>query len=57
MSGLNSRDCQVFTFKQPLSEELDHDYLWRIYDKLPERGRIGIFNRSHYKSFNNPDTF
>ena len=49
MSGLNPQGCQVISFKQPSSEELDHDYLWRIYRKLPERGQIGIFNRSHYE--------
>lgn len=49
MSGVNPQGCQVFTFKQPSSEELDHDYMWRIYKCLPERGRIGIFNRSHYE--------
>ncbi|MBN9301272.1 MULTISPECIES: polyphosphate kinase 2 family protein [Dysgonomonas] len=49
MSGINPQGCQVFAFKQPSAEELDHDYLWRIYKCLPERGRIGIFNRSHYE--------
>lgn len=49
MSGVNPQGCQVFAFKQPSAEELDHDYLWRIYKCLPERGRIGIFNRSHYE--------
>jgi len=49
MSGLNPQGTQVFSFKQPSSEELDHDYLWRIHKYLPERGRIGIFNRSHYE--------
>jgi len=49
MSGVNPQGCQVFSFKQPSDEELDHDYLWRIYKALPERGRIGIFNRSHYE--------
>jgi len=49
MSGVNPQGCQVYSFKQPSSEELDHDYLWRIYKSLPERGRIGIFNRSHYE--------
>lgn len=49
MSGVNPQGCQVFSFKQPSSEELDHDYLWRIYKCLPERGRIGIFNRSYYE--------
>ena len=49
MSGINPQGCQVFSFKQPSAEELDHDYLWRINRCLPERGRIGIFNRSHYE--------
>ncbi len=49
MSGINPQGCQVFSFKQPSDEELDHDYLWRISESLPERGRIGIFNRSHYE--------
>ena len=49
MSGLNPQGTQVFSFKQPSAEELDHDYLWRINKSLPERGRIGIFNRSHYE--------
>lgn len=49
MSGINPQGCQVFSFKQPSAEELDHDYLWRINCRLPERGRIGIFNRSHYE--------
>ncbi len=49
MSGINPAGCQVFSFKQPSSEELDHDFLWRIYRQLPERGRIGVFNRSHYE--------
>lgn len=49
MSGLNPQGTQVFSFKQPSSVELDHDYLWRINKALPERGRIGIFNRSHYE--------
>ncbi|GAB6124001.1 polyphosphate kinase 2 family protein [Dysgonomonas termitidis] len=49
MSGINPQGCQVYSFKQPSAEELDHDYLWRIYKCLPERGRIGIFNRSHYE--------
>ncbi|MDR2010707.1 MAG: polyphosphate kinase 2 family protein [Bacteroidales bacterium] len=49
MSGINPQGCQVFSFKQPSSEELDHDYLWRINKALPEKGRIGIFNRSHYE--------
>lgn len=49
MSGLNPQGTQVFSFKQPSSEELNHDYLWRINKSLPERGRIGIFNRSYYE--------
>jgi hypothetical protein len=49
MSGLNPQGCQVYSFKQPTSEELDHDYMWRCAKNLPERGRIGIFNRSHYE--------
>lgn len=49
MSGLNPQGTQVFCFKQPSAEELDHDYLWRINKSLPERGRIGIFNRSYYE--------
>lgn len=49
MSGLNPAGCQVTAFKQPSSEELDHDYLWRINRALPRRGEIGIFNRSHYE--------
>lgn len=49
MSGLNPQGTQVFSFKQPSSEELDHDYLWRCMKALPERGRIGIFNRSYYE--------
>jgi PPK2 family polyphosphate:nucleotide phosphotransferase len=49
MSGVNPQGCQVFSFKQPSSEELDHDYLWRSFKALPERGRIGIFNRSYYE--------
>ena len=49
MSGVNPQGCQVFSFKAPSSEELDHDYLWRCFKSLPERGRIGIFNRSHYE--------
>ncbi|WP_079702327.1 polyphosphate kinase 2 family protein [Daejeonella lutea] len=50
MSGLNPQGCQVFSFKQPSSEELDHDFLWRHAKALPERGRIGIHNRSHYEN-------
>ncbi len=49
MSGVNPQGCQVFSFKAPSSEELDHDYLWRSTKCLPERGRIGIFNRSYYE--------
>lgn len=49
MSGLNPQGTQVYSFKQPSAEELDHGYLWRISKALPERGRIGIFNRSHYE--------
>lgn len=49
MSGLNPQGCHVVAFKQPSAEELDHDYLWRCSKALPERGRIGIFNRSHYE--------
>ena len=49
MSGLNPQGVQVYAFKQPSAEELDHDYLWRINRRLPERGNIGIFNRSYYE--------
>jgi PPK2 family polyphosphate:nucleotide phosphotransferase len=49
MSGLNPQGCQVYSFKTPSAEELDHDYLWRTMKCLPERGRIGIFNRSYYE--------
>jgi PPK2 family polyphosphate:nucleotide phosphotransferase len=49
MSGVNPQGCQVFSFKQPSSEDLDHDFLWRYAKCLPERGRIGIFNRSYYE--------
>ena len=49
MSGVNPQGCQVFAFKQPSSEELDHDFMWRYIIRLPERGRIGIFNRSYYE--------
>jgi PPK2 family polyphosphate:nucleotide phosphotransferase len=49
MSGINPQGCQVFSFKAPSVEELDHDYLWRSMKCLPERGRIGIFNRSYYE--------
>jgi len=50
MSGLNPQGCQVYTFKVPTSEEYEHDFLWRHYKALPERGRIGIHNRSHYEN-------
>ena len=49
MSGVNPQGVRVVSFKQPSSEELDHDFLWRTVKALPERGRIGIFNRSHYE--------
>jgi PPK2 family polyphosphate:nucleotide phosphotransferase len=49
MSGVNPQGCQVFNFKKPSDEELDHEYMWRIHKSLPERGRIGIFNRSYYE--------
>jgi PPK2 family polyphosphate:nucleotide phosphotransferase len=49
MSGINPQGCQVFSFKAPSAEDLDHDYLWRTSRTLPERGRIGIFNRSYYE--------
>ena len=49
MSGVNPQGCQVFSFKHPSAEELDHDFLWNAMRKLPERGRIGIFNRSYYE--------
>ena len=49
MSGVNPQGCQVFSFKGPSAEDLDHDYLWRCMKCLPERGRIGIFNRSYYE--------
>ena len=49
MSGVNPQGCQVSSFKQPSSEELDHDFMWRYIRHLPERGRIGIFNRSYYE--------
>ena len=49
MSGVNPQGCQVFSFKQPSKEELDHDFMWRYFTRLPERGRIGIFNRSYYE--------
>ncbi|WP_090496340.1 polyphosphate kinase 2 family protein [Pedobacter terrae] len=50
MSGLNPQGCQVYSFKTPTPEEYDHDFLWRHYKALPERGRIGIHNRSHYEN-------
>ena len=50
MSGLNPQGCQVFSFKQPSAEEYQHDFLWRHYRALPESGRIGIHNRSHYEN-------
>jgi len=49
MSGVNPQGCQVFSFKQPSSEEIAHDFMWRYARRLPERGRIGIFNRSYYE--------
>ncbi len=49
MSGVNPQGCQVYSFKSPSSEELNHDYMWRCLRSLPERGRIGIFNRSYYE--------
>lgn len=49
MSGVNPQGCQVASFKKPSAEELDHDYMWRCLRRLPERGRIGIFNRSYYE--------
>jgi polyphosphate kinase 2 (PPK2 family) len=49
MSGVNPQGCEVFSFKAPSDEELDHDYLWRSMKSLPQRGRIGIFNRSYYE--------
>jgi len=50
MSGINPQGCQVYSFKQPSTEDYDHDFLWRHYQALPERGRIGIHNRSHYEN-------
>ncbi len=50
MSGLNPQGCEVHSFKQPSNEELDHDFLWRHYKALPEYGRIGVHNRSHYEN-------
>src|ERR1041385_3816201 len=49
MSGVNPQGCQVSSFKAPSAEDLDHDYMWRCMKHLPERGRIGIFNRSYYE--------
>ena len=49
LRGVNPAGCQVFSFKQPSAEELDHDFLWRSSRRLPERGRIGVFNRSYYE--------
>jgi PPK2 family polyphosphate:nucleotide phosphotransferase len=49
MSGINPQGCDVASFKQPSADELEHDFLWRTYTRLPERGRIGIFNRSYYE--------
>ncbi|HEY6805671.1 MAG TPA: polyphosphate kinase 2 family protein [Pyrinomonadaceae bacterium] len=49
MTGINPQGCEVYSFKTPTSEELDHDFLWRCMKRLPERGRIGIFNRSYYE--------
>ncbi len=49
MSGINPQGCEVFSFKHPSAEELEHDFLWRAVCRLPERGRIGIFNRSYYE--------
>ncbi len=49
MSGVNPQGCQVFSFQHPSAEELDHDFLWKATGRLPERGRIGIFNRSYYE--------
>ena len=50
MSGVNPQGCQVYSFKAPSAEDLDHDFLWRTSCRLPERGRIGIFNRSYYRT-------
>lgn len=49
MSGVNPQGCQVFSFKEPSQEELNHDFMWRYSNRLPERGKIGIFNRSYYE--------
>ena len=56
MSGVNPQGCQVFSFKQPSAEELRHDFLWRTTRRLPERGRIGIFNRSYEACLNATST-
>ena len=50
LSGINPQGCEVHSFKHPSTLELEHDYLWRHYSRLPDRGRIGIFNRSHYEN-------
>lgn len=49
MSGVNPQGCKIFSFQEPSAEESDHDFLWRTTRRLPERGRIGIFNRSYYE--------
>lgn len=49
LGGVNPAGCQVFNFREPSAEELDHDFLWRLAARVPERGRIGVFNRSHYE--------
>src|SRR5579864_6910930 len=49
MSGVNPQGCQVYSFKAPSEQELNHDYLWRTSRRMPERGHIGIFNRSYYE--------
>lgn len=49
MAGVNPQGCEVFSFKKPSAEELDHNFLWRCMKSLPKRGRIGIFNRSYYE--------
>src|SRR5262245_41067232 len=49
MSGINPQGCEVYSFKSPTSDDLEHDYLWRCMKQLPSRGRIGIFNRSYYE--------
>src|ERR1700728_985550 len=49
MSGVNPQGCQVYSFKHPSAQEMEHDFLWRTTRCLPERGRIGIFNRSYYE--------